>query len=212
MRKLIAFGLGLALILPLQSAWAQNKLSKEEKKEGFQLLFDGKALKGWEGDPDLWRVENGEIAGSTDKKEIKTNQFLITTKEYGDFELRLEMKIRNGNSGVQFRSTRLDNFVVQGLQADAAHENWWGGVYDEKGTRGVMVNGWKDKAEKVVRNGDWNEMILRCKGEDISIKINGMETAALKDSVKMSGIIALQLHRGPGMEVRVRNVRIKELK
>lgn len=207
MRILLALALSFAVLAP-----AQNKLSKEEKKDGFRLLFDGKSLKGWEGDPELWRVENGEIVGSTDKKEIKTNQFLISTREYGDFEIRLEMKIRNGNSGLQFRSTRMPDFVVHGLQADAADKNWWGGVYDEKGKRGVMVNGWKDKAETVVKNGDWNEMILRCKGEDISIKINGLETATLKDSVKLSGILAFQVHRGPGMEVRIRNVRLKELK
>ncbi len=205
--RILTLLLGCALLLP-----AQNKLSKAEKKEGFKLLFDGKTLKGWEGDPDLWRVEAGEIVGNTEKKEIKTNQFLISTKEYGDFELRLEMKIRNGNSGVQFRSTRLPDFVVAGLQADAADKNWWGGVYDEKGKRGVMVNGWKGKAETVVKNGDWNEMILRCQGPDIAITINGMKTGELKDSEKLSGILALQLHRGPGMEARFRNIRLKELK
>lgn len=191
---------------------AQNKLSKEEKKEGFKLLFDGKSLRGWEGDPDLWSVQNGELVGTTDKKEIKMNTFLISLKEYGDFELRLDMKIRNGNSGVQFRSTKLPEYVVTGLQADAADKNWWGGVYDEKGKRGVMVNGWKGKAETVVKNGDWNTMILRCQGEDISITINGLKTAELKDKEKMSGVLALQLHRGPGMEARFRNIRIKELK
>lgn len=207
MRILVALLTLFAALLP-----AQNKLSKEEKKEGFKLMFDGKSLKGWEGDPDLWSVQNGELVGTTDRKEIKMNTFLIATKEYGDFELRLDMKIRNGNSGVQFRSTKYPDYVVGGLQADAADKNWWGGVYDEKGKRGVMVNGWKGKAETVVKNGDWNTMILRCQGEDISITINGLKTAELKDKEKMSGVIALQLHRGPGMEARFRNIRIKELK
>lgn len=207
MRLLLALLTLFAALLP-----AQNKLSKEEKKEGFKLLFDGKSLKGWEGDPDLWSVQNGELVGTTDKKEIKMNTFLINAKEFGDFELRLDMKIRNGNSGVQFRSTKYPEYVVGGLQADAADKNWWGGVYDEKGKRGIMVNGWKGKAETVVKNGDWNTMILRCKGEDISITINGLKTAELKDKEKMSGVLALQLHRGPGMEARFRNIRLKELK
>ncbi len=204
---MMALFAGTALLLP-----GQNKLSKQEKKDGFQLLFDGKSLRGWEGDPEIWRVEKGEIVGNTDQKQIKTNQFLISTKEYGDFELRLEMKIRNGNSGVQFRSTRLPDFVVQGLQADAAENNWWGGVYDEKGKKGIMINGWKGKAETVVKNGDWNEMILRCQGPKIAITINGLKTAEIEDGDKLAGILALQVHRGPGMEVRVRNMRIKELK
>jgi hypothetical protein len=199
---LLAAGLGLA----------QNKLAKEEKKEGFKLLFDGKSLKGWEGDPDLWRVEGGEIVGTTDKKQIQKNTFLASVKEYGDFELRLEMKIRNGNSGVQFRSTKFPEYVVKGLQADAAEGNWWGGVYDEGGKKGVMVNGWKGKAETVVKNGDWNTMHLRCQGPKIEITINGLKTAEVSDGDKLIGILALQLHRGPGMEARFRNIRLRELK
>jgi hypothetical protein len=201
----------LCFLLAL-SAFPQNKLSKVEKKESFKLMFDGKSLKGWEGDPDLWRVENGEIIGTTDKKEIKTNTFLISRKEYADFELRLDMKIRNGNSGVQFRSERMPDFVVKGLQADAAEKNWWGGVYDEKGKKGVIVNGWKGKAETVVKDADWNSMILRCQGPKIEITINGLKTAEIQDGDKLSGILALQLHRGPGMEARFRNIRIRELK
>jgi len=199
------------LVLTL-SLFAQNKLSKEEKKAGFKMLFDGKTLKGWEGEPDLWSVANGEIIGNTDKRKIPHNTFLILTKEYGDFELRLDMMIRNHNSGVQFRSERLPEFVMKGLQADAAEKNWWGGVYDEKGTRGVMVNGWKGKAETVVKNAEYNSMIVRAVGPHIEITINGMKTSKLDDPTKLSGLIALQLHAGPGMEARFKNIRILEVK
>ena len=204
MRLLLLFVLGLSL-------FGQNKLTKEEKKAGFKLLFDGKSLKGWEGDADLWTVAGGELIGNTDKKKIPHNTFLILTKEFGDFELRLDMKIRNHNSGVQFRSERLPEFVVKGLQADAADKNWWGGVYDEKGTRGIMVNGWKGKAETVVKNGEYNTMILRAVGPKIEITINGLKTSELEDPTKLSGVIALQLHAGPGMEARFRNIRILDL-
>jgi len=93
-----------------------------------------------------------------------------------------------------------------------AEGNWWGGIYEEKGTRGVMVNGWKGKAEKVIRPNDWNDIEIECKGEEIRITLNGMVTAELKDSVKLEGILAFQVHKGPPMDVRFRNVRIKELK
>ncbi|WP_162180001.1 3-keto-disaccharide hydrolase [Bryobacter aggregatus] len=201
----------LGLTLLGISLFGQNKLTKEEKKEGFQLLFDGKTLKGWEGEPDLWSVSNGEIVGNTDKRKIPHNTFLITKKEYSDFELRLDMLIRNYNSGVQFRSERLPEFVVKGLQADAAEKNYWGGIYDEKGTRGIMVHGWKGKAETVVKNGEYNSMIIRAKGPHIEITINGLKTAELDDPTKLSGIIALQLHAGPGMEARFKNIRLLDL-
>lgn len=202
----------LTLLVLALSLFGQNKLTKEEKKAGFKLMFDGKTLKGWEGEPDLWSVAKGELIGNTDKRKIPHNTFLINTKEYGDFELRLDMMIRNHNSGVQFRSERLPEFVMKGLQADAAEKNWWGGVYDEKGKRGVMVNGWKGKAEKTVKNAEYNSMIVRAVGPHIEITINGEKTAELEDPSKLSGLIALQLHAGPGMEARFKNIRILEVK
>ncbi len=75
-----------------------------------------------------------------------------------------------------------------------------------------MVNGWKGKAETVVKPSDWNDIEIYCKGENIRITLNGMVTAELKDSAKMEGVLALQLHMGPPMEVQFRNIRIKELK
>ena len=78
--------------------------------------------------------------------------------------------------------------------------------------RGILVNGWKDKAEKVVKLKDWNDLELRCEGDHINLKVNGVETADLHDSEKLSGIFALQLHQGPPMEVYFRNIEIKVLK
>ncbi|MBY0375404.1 MAG: DUF1080 domain-containing protein [Bryobacteraceae bacterium] len=201
----------LALLLACSLSFA---LTKQEKKEGFKPLFNGKNLKGWDGDPRLWKVEpKGILVGSTDGVKIDGNTFLITEREYSNFELRLQIKLRNHNSGVQFRSEKvMPGWVVKGLQADAAEKNWWGSIYDEKGKRGVIVNGWKGKAETIVKDKDWNDMIISCQGDQIRITINGMVTAELKDSTKLSGIIALQLHRGPDMRAEFRDIRIKELK
>ncbi len=180
-------------------------------EEGFQPLFNGRNLDGWDGDPRLWKVEGGEVVGSTGGVKIEANTFLISKKEYGDFHLKAEVKLRNHNSGIQFRSTAHPDWVVKGLQADMAEGNWWGSIYDEKGTRGVIVNGWKGKAENVVKDGDWNDVEIYCKGELIQIRVNGLLTAELRDTSKPSGVLAFQLHRGPEMEVRFRNVRLKEL-
>lgn len=179
---------------------------------GFRPLFDGKTLDGWDGDPKLWSVKNGILVGSTDGVEIKQNTFLISKQQYQDFELRLEIKLRNHNSGVQFRSEALPEWVVKGLQADAAENNWWGSIYDERGKRGVIVNGWKGKAETVVKATDWNDYRIWCKGGDIKITLNGLVTSELHGEEVKSGVIALQLHRGPGMQAEFRNIRIQELK
>lgn len=186
--------------------------TRQEKKEGFRPLFNGKNLNGWDGDPRLWKVVNRVIVGSTEGVPLQHNEFLISKKTFADFDLRLEVKLRNHNSGIQVRSEALPEWVVRGLQADMAEGNWWGSIYDEKGTRGTLVNGWKDKAEKVVRPKDWNDYEIRCKGDFIQLKVNGMVTAELHDPTSKSGILALQLHQGPPMQVEFRNVRIKVLK
>jgi len=139
------------------------------------------------------------------------NSFLISKKPYRNFILRAEMKLRNHNSGIQFRSEALANWVVRGYQADAAEDNYWGNIYEEKG-RGTLVDGWKGKAEKVVKLKDWNDYEILCDGDHIRLTLNGLETADLHDSARLEGIIAFQLHQGPPMEVYFRNVRIKILK
>lgn len=97
-----------------------NILTREERNEGCVLLFNGKNLEGWEGDPKLWSVKNSAIVGSSDGHPIQQNTFLIHKKHYSDFVLKVEVRLRNGNSGIQFRSTVLPSpgWVVSGYQAD----------------------------------------------------------------------------------------------
>jgi len=197
------------LLLACTSLFAQ--VDKAEKKEGFKPVLN-KSLKGWKGDSRLWKIEKGVLIGSTDGVKISKNTFLISEREYGDFVLRAEFKLRNHNSGIQFRSTEMPEYVVQGLQADIAYDNWTGSIYDEKGKRGVIVNGWKGKGEKFYKKDEWNQIELSAIGENIVIKINGQVTSELKDSSKLAGVLAIQLHQGPDMKVEFRNLRLKEVK
>src|SRR5579863_4559846 len=125
-------------------------------EEGFRPLFDGRNLEGWDGDPRLWSVRDGMIVGSTERARITENSFLISRQAFADFVLRAECKLRNHNSGIQFRSEALPHWVVRGYQADMAEDNYWGCIYEEKGTRGILVNGW-EKAKLVVKLKDWND-------------------------------------------------------
>ena len=179
-------------------------------QEGFKPLFNGKNLDGWDGDPQMWSVRDGMIVGHTQGVAITDNSYLITRQKYRNFIFCAEMKLRNHNSGIQFRSEQLPNWVVRGYQADAAQDNYWGNIYEEKG-RGTLVDGWKGKAEKVVKLQDWNDYEILCDGDHIQLTLNGTVTADLHDSARLEGIIAFQLHRGPPMEVYFRNVRIKIL-
>src|SRR5205807_780041 len=91
-------------------------------EKGFESLFNGKDLAGWDGNPKLWSVKEGTILGQTTvENPAKGNTFLIWTNgTVGDFELRCSFKIVPGdskgfaNSGIQYRSKILDqsNWVV----------------------------------------------------------------------------------------------------
>ena len=77
--------------------------------------------------------------------------------------------------------------------------------------RGVLVNGWKDKGEKVVKPDDWNQYEITAKGNHIQLKLNGLVTVELDDDKSRDGIIALQLHAGPPMRVEFRSIKLKKL-
>lgn len=208
--------LDVATILGADKA---NSLTKGERKEGYTLLFNGKNLEGWEGHPTLWSVKDGAIVASSDDHPIQQNTFLVYKNPYSDFVLKAEVRLRNGNSGIQFRSTVLPGpgWVVSGYQADCAgtdDSSAWGNFYEERGRgRGVMKTrdeGWQ-KARNVVRVGDWNEYEILAQGSRIQLKLNGLVTIDTTDDKASSGVIALQLHAGHPMRVEFRNIKLKPL-
>src|SRR6056297_2175799 len=87
----------------------------------FENLFNGKNLEGWDGNPELWSVEDGVIVGkTTGPEQLDYNQFLIW--EGGDvenFELRVKVKQSGNNSGIQYRSANREDvgkWSVKGYQ------------------------------------------------------------------------------------------------
>lgn len=101
---------------------------------GWQSMFDGKSLKGWDGPTDVWRVENGEIVASSTTANPSGSPYLIWDGgEPGDFELKAEMKLdgQGSNSGIQFRATKLgevpgqkhSKWDLRGYQADFDLQN-----------------------------------------------------------------------------------------
>ena len=195
--------LGLALCLTVA-------VSSIEAAEGeFKPLFNGKDLSGWvtPDDKSLFSVENGEIVGRT-KGDLKKNEFLVTDKPYGDFVLKAKVKIRNGNSGIQIRSVRKPDGVVSGPQADVA-DGYWGLLYEERG-RGILERFDEKKAEALVKKNDWNDFVIAVKGDHLTIDLNGTRVIDRTDpEFAKSGIIALQVHVGPPMEVRYKDLEIK---
>jgi putative heme-binding domain-containing protein len=142
------------------------------------------------------------------------------------------------NSGIQYRSRDRGGFVAAGYQADIeAGPRFSGILYDEAGGaggRGIMANRgekvtWTSDGRKEVtgrlgssaeiqakiKKDDWNEYVVVARGNHIQHFINGVPTVDVFDDFESkrlnSGILALQLHAGPPMTVRFKDIRIKSL-
>jgi len=214
---------------------------KDPNAEGYAPIFDGKSLAGWAGRSDLWSVQDGAITGTTHRDHpIAGNTFLVWTNgTLANFELRLQYRIFNGNSGIQYRSKLVDadKFVVGGYQADfEAGKTYSGILYEERG-RGILAErgqrtvitdeGGKTKVNVVgkladskelqanIRDEQWNDYLVFADGNHLMHFINGRMTVDVVDqqSAKAAkeGILALQIHAGPPMVVQFRDVKLKKL-
>jgi len=224
------------LFASLFTALLFSSVSSAQSAEGVSL-FNGKTLEGWRGREDLWSVENGAIVGKTSAdKPITKNTFLIWDGETpADFELRITYWIEGGNSGIQYRSRVIDDaeFIVGGYQADIEVSNNYTGInYEERGRgilaqRGQRVTIAEDGSKQVEKFGDaaeiakafksnaWNEYRVVAKGNRLQHFINDTLTSEVidgqSDKAAKSGVVALQLHVGPAMVIRFKDLKIQSL-
>ena len=220
--------------LALSSVAIVSLLASATAQEGFQSLFNGKDLEGWDGNPELWSVEDGAITGRTKGPEhLDYNQFLIwrggTLK---NFELRAKIRVTGNNSGIQYRSKELPDvgkWSIGGYQCDVhptpANNAM---IYHEKG-RGIVVrNGqsvvtdpeggkWlvAERDPVAVDVAEWQEYTVIARGNHITHKLNDQLTIELADHDEkersLEGLLAFQVHRGPAMEVQIKDIRLKVL-
>jgi Domain of Unknown Function (DUF1080) len=205
---------------------------------GFTPIFDG-TLKGWDGDPRYWRVENGELVGEvTPETLLKQNNFIIWRGgSPKDFEMKVEYRISaQGNSGVNYRSEEIGGtkWLLRGYQADIDGANKYTGQnYEERGrtflaTRGQMTHvetekgatpigslGSADELKQYIKVDDWNEYHLIVRGNVLIHILNGHVMSEVIDDDaahrKMEGLIGVQVHVGPPMKVEYRKILLKNL-
>jgi hypothetical protein len=192
--------------------------------EGFTPLFNGKDLTGWKvnegGKMSVWGAENGilYVNGSG-------GGWLMTEKEYADFDLRLEFKLPpKGNSGVALRSARKGNPAFDaGMEIQLLDDDWHKKNY--KGLKQTQLTGSiygivppaKDANKPI---GEWNKMHIVAKGRHVTVELNGEKIVDAnldehKDKEKehagmkhAKGHLGLQSHDG---RVEFRNLYVKEL-
>lgn len=205
-----------------------------QAQEGFRSLFNGKDLSGWDGNPELWSVEEGCITGKTTGPEQLTyNQFIIWRGGMlKNFELRAQMKLAGSNSGIQYRSrefpetgkwsiggyqcdvhpTAMNNAMVFGEKAGGVFvRNGQSVVIDPEGKRWLVA----EREPVAVDMAEWHEYTIIARGNHLVHKIDGRVAADLLDFGKKThlpeGLLAFQLHRGPAMKVQIKEVLLKEL-
>lgn len=217
-----------------------------ENENGWARLFDGKTLAGWEVkcvkadmEKNYWTVEKDSIVCNSLKDGKHDYIWLITDKEYGDFELR--MKVRSypnspGNTGVQVRSRYDDKSDwLDGPQVDIHPPAGWrsGLIYDEtRSAKRWIFPSLKNSAIQPAQGpGEWkwekeawNDIYIKCQGTKITTRVNGLTIAeydgagVLDDdshkqlNVGLTGFIALQLHKGDRLHVAFKDIEIRSVK
>jgi len=214
---LVSIGACTSLLIAQQQAPATPYIPKQSDRPqattgdepGFQSIFDGRTLTGWEGNPTYWRVEDGSLVGEiTPETVIKSNTFVVWRGgRPRDFELKLDYRITaGGNSGVNYRSaivpdpvTPENKFAMRGYQCDLDGRKMYpGNNYEEKGrlflaVRGqmthvvgggppVLLSGVGDTNELAAAiTDDWNAIHLIVRGNTLTHMINGRVMSVVID-------------------------------
>ena len=120
----------------------------------------------------------------------------------------------SANAGIQIRSRRIpDHHEMIGYQADMG-QHYWGALYDESRRRKVLASADRAELDKILKLGDWNDYVIRCKGKRIQLWINGYRTVGYTEddhSIEQTGVIGLQIHGGKASEAWYKDIRIREL-
>lgn len=201
--------------------------------EEFVPLFNGKDLTDWDGDPALWKVENGIITGTCIGPGTPAyNDFLIWRGGLlKDFELRVTARVLgDNNSGIQYRSRPLPEvgpWAIAGYQSDIHPAiQHTGMTYEEKG-RGIFgLNGqsvildpegqrWIESTHEpvAVDVAEWNDYTVIARGNHLVHLVNGKMTSQLTDYDEkgraLEGLLAFQLHSGNANTVEIKSVELK---
>ena len=170
-------------------------------------LFDGKTLDGWtqRNGTATYVVDDGAITGTT--KAGSPNSFLCSNKDYGDFEMLVDWKIKEkGDSGIYLRGT--------------PQVQIWDPNLRKIGSGGLFNNKKNPANPSVIADrpvGEWNTFRIKMVGEKVWVWLNGV---AVADNVTLenywdrnqpifsTGQIELQNH---GNTLYFKNVFLREI-
>jgi hypothetical protein len=215
--RTIAIFLGFVSI-----AWCANSISPQERKEGFELLYDGKTLTRWHSiklqpDAGSWRGRKGVITW------VKGGSWLATDETYYDFILRLEYRTgAQSNSGIFLRSARTGNPAFSGMELQILSD---AGKPADVHSTGSLYGAVAPARNMAKPDGEWNQVEITVLKREVTAVWNGEKIldVSLDDHKYQNaqerplaerapfGHIGLQAY-STGAPVEFRNIRIKVLR
>jgi hypothetical protein len=214
MHRLLVPAAVLALLAP---AYADEPDSPGAKKA--EPLFNGKDLTGW-------KVHDGKLSAWAAEKGLLVSKgsgggWLMTEKEYGDFELRLEYRLctKMANSGVALRSPMKGDPAYTGMEIQILDNPSYKGLKPWQYTGSIygVVAPSKDATRPV---GEWNRLRITAKGRKVAVEVNGTKVVdadldehkehfkAHPGLLREKGHLGLQSHGG---RIEFRNLSVKPL-
>jgi hypothetical protein len=203
---LIALAVPVVLSFTVNVTADDNAGAAKSAEAGFVSLFNGKDLDGWKASEGVqWNVVDSVIVTPPKRSH------LFTTKEFRNFELRLEILTTKGsNSGVYFCTKYEETWPSQGYEAQVNQ------THTDPVKSGSLYNV-KKILESAARDEEWYTYTIRVEGRKITIKVNDKVVNEYTEPKNPThpqrlqlGSIALQAH-DPKSVVKYRNIRIKPL-
>jgi len=214
---------------------AHNALTAKERAEGWQLLFNGRDLEGWQsfggGTPSSWAARDGTLVLTSSSGKMGGGD-LVTRDSYGAFELVLDWKVeRGGNSGVFYLARKAPgtrNIYETGIEMQVLDNDGHPDGKIPSHRAGSLYDITVPPLSAAHPAGSWNHARLRVEQGRIRQWLNGTLTAdvpfgndawrarvAASKFASMplfgtfpSGVIGLQDHGEP---VAFRNIKIRKL-
>lgn len=202
--RLPKFALQIAAGTALLGFIVVNAFAPAAAQDGWVTLFDGTSLDQWDQvGSSNWHIADGAVVADQ-MADKKVAGYLVSKKSYKNFVVRVEFwPSHDANSGIYFRC--LDPKKITDRTCYEAN------IFDERSdpsygtgaiTRYVEVNPMPKAGEK------WNTYEITVNGRDITVMLNGQQTATLRNGMFDEGPIVLQ--HGAGT-IKVRKVQVKEL-
>ena len=189
-----------------------TKLSREEDREGFKLLFNGTDMDGWKlrnaDGEESWSARNGMLINTLPQGGHGTD--LISEDKFKDFIIRYEYMVpSNSNSGLYLRG-RHEIQIVEDSTRKKTSPGSNGGIYNTAAGSEFVSRG----------PGQWQAAQATIRGNKVSVILNGVK---IHDEVEVTKATGGELDQkldepGPIMlqgdhgAIAFRNIRIKQLK